>query len=232
MNIEARFIIKERAKLDLESKVKGLRSFVNDYVYERMGSFVNNYINRSTRNTIYNSVRFRTGGLGKSLTPIIRKVNQYSSDYGFYFDDTKAKYVGTHVGLGTQHIGRQNREWLTIPVNRLADRYNPRPRVPMFKGRLQFIKISPEKAIWVWRNVKNPTGKPATPKGQGKRQRKNRVKNPSDIAFVGVQTIRVKRRIDPNILQEEFSNAMSERVNNLTAKAVENFFRKGVGGWY
>lgn len=228
--IEARFIVKERPDLKdfIERRTKGLQQFINSYVFDHIGPSINEF----TRGiSVYPPLRKRTGRLGSSLTPIHRKVNQYTSDYGFYFDDRKINYVRTHVGTGSQDIEHRRKQWLSIPVGRLKNNYNPRPSPLDFKGQLRWKKINESLAFWIWRkgpktstSVKNVS---STTKKKSSKMRK--IKR-EDIAFVNVKRVRVPRSIDIDMYRAPFEEYVNIKVKDLAESAVRNFMRRS-GGW-
>lgn len=231
MEIQARLVITQRPKLELDSKFKNLRSYVNNYVHERMDNFINRFIVTTAIPNVYTSVRERTGGLGKSITPINKKVNQYATNYGLYFDPAKTPYVGTHVGrAGSYQTITSKNKLLTIPHGTLANLYNPRPRVADYRNRLVRIGFPSGKAVYIWKtNADSSREYVKSGKYKGKNKRKHKINN-EDIAFIAVPKVRVKRMVHMTFMNNRFVNDLKEQVQILTESALQNFRRIG-GGW-
>lgn len=83
---------------DIKKKMSGLTRYVNEYVFGRMSGPLTRIEKRLIDYVYTRGPQKRSGTLGHAVVTYKKKINQYSSDYGWMIDTSVAPYAEVHIG--------------------------------------------------------------------------------------------------------------------------------------
>lgn len=211
--IDVRFSFLQRPAYELKKKLEGLRTFVNDYVFSNIDAALSRIRSNAVRNQIYNKVERKTGSLGRSLQEYKQKINQYTSDFGLFFNPAFSRSIGTNVGYGAALITPKKRKWLTVPWNKSVA--NSLYYMNGLAGDTKSVQDIP--------GIKVAMLKGKTPIWYTGKRVKGKYENP---VAIGKKAVFVQRRISPYEIHTQLDNEVSKNINRLANKAVAEFMRQ------
>jgi len=179
---------------------KTYKTLINDYLFRNLD--IPRIVHYVRDNYVYKKLKRSTGKLGESMTPEKRKINQYASIYGFYFDSRIAPHADTQIseGIGIKTITAHGDGKLAIPVKggpayRVRSRLSPRDfggtsgpnSAFLARGRKLFLKGS------------GTSGVPY---------------------FILKHQVQIPQRVYAGELLNRFQNELHRQVNSIAVKAL------------
>jgi hypothetical protein len=151
-------------------------------------------------NYLYKELKKNTGKLGESMTPEKRKLNQYASVFGFYFDPRIAPHAATQIseGAGIKTIKAPTGKKLAIPVGpakRVRSRLSPRD----FGGSSDANSVFAVKKNVLFKKHAGIRGVPY---------------------FILKNQIQVPQRVYSENLRIEFGKELTPQINRIAVKAL------------
>jgi len=224
-NVRLEFKLGERPKFDLPKKVSGLTRHVNDYVYNHIDSDLRR-IRKKVVNHIYSYIKNpgRPRRLDRATFDFKERVNQYSSNYGTYFNYIYAPHLATIIGdrdVLVKPKGHKGLKYLTIPNT--AGGIKPNARIRDFG--ITTVKFNPAKygGAPYWYKGDYPKSGTRSPKGT---RRNVKPRDWRQILFWAKEEVVRK----PFISTEEIRNVMTEDLSRvyhkLAVRGITDFFNR------
>lgn len=193
-----------------------LKTFVNRYVFDKIKPRVLQSIRELKAQDVYgftdSKLNYETGKIGRAMSPILSKINQYSFSTGVNFDDTSVPYIRTNIGNvspGRVTI-RSRKKFMTVPVEgSAADVKGRRLSLRDFPGiKVGFGKKS-KKPFWYrgrW-DKKKPFGG-------------------VEMLFIGRKAVRPRQKININTLSDAYRKKIEPRIFSLANEAIREFYKQ------
>lgn len=222
-NIRLEYQISERPAFDFPRKVSGLTKHVSGYIYNH----IDNDLMRIRQKVVdYVYSRVRTRRLDRATVEFKQKVNQYSSDYGIWFNYLAAPHLSTIIGDKDVLVKPRHGTYLTIPntynAYGIATGVKPNARIRDFG--ITNVKFNPAKygGTPYWYKGEYPKSGKRSPKGT---RRNIKPRDWRQILFWGVKSVVRTPKISPSEIREVMTPELQEIYKKLAVRGIAEFFR-------
>lgn len=203
---------------NISNFLKGIpttRKRIADYIFANSDPALEKF-RQNVVAKIYTKIAKNEGRIDEAVVPYKRRVNQYTTDFGIFFDYTVHPGMAAIVSEGPIDIvPKAGKKLLTIPKYD-SDAF-PNKRLADFKGRVYF-----NPAIRRGRAGGESAGSAGTPywylKGEGKGGWKNRT-----ILFWGKKKITRTPVTNLSELRDLYMPRFNDAINTLTSKALTKY---------
>jgi formamidopyrimidine-DNA glycosylase len=213
--------------------MKGIREYVSKDLYlnsrNALRKMQQEVVQRIRRELSPNA---KGNKVDKATVPFSRRVNQFDTEYGVYFDYREFPGIATIVGDELITIVPKKGKYLTVPNyydssdvmgKHLADYpgilFNPMVKAGGGRYRKDYTPARRIKAV-EGKKSKQESGSAGTPYWYVKDGRDR------TILFWALKSVTVKPKVNPEDLREVISRSLSNSMSDLADKSVVRFLRE------